>query len=161
MSRYASKTEVPVEKSQAELKRLLSRYGADGFMLGERRDQAVVQFAIRDRVIKFSLTMPDRNDDEFRFTQHRHVLRSDESAYKAWEQACRQRWRALCLFVRATLEAVEEGVVDFEDAMMPFTVLDGRETFAERYRGEVKKWLDSGSAPTHLSLPGVEESGTQ
>lgn len=157
MSRYANKTVVSVEKSQAELKRILTRYGADGFMLAERGTQAVVQFVIAKRIIKFALNMPDRDDDLFTLTAYRQTIRSEEAAYKAWEQACRQKWRALCLFVRATLEAVEEGVVDFDEAMMPFTVIDGRQTFAERYGEEVRKWVESGSAPTHLALPGVDE----
>lgn len=156
MTRYASNTQVPVEKSQAELKRLLTRYGADGFMLGERGIEAVVQFAISGRVIKFALTMPNPEDDEFRLTAHRRTVRSEDAAYKAWEQACRQKWRALCLFVRATLEAVEEGVVDFDEAMMPFTMINGRETFSERYGKEVQKWIERGDAPTLLALPGAE-----
>lgn len=158
MGRYASSTDVPVEKSQAELKKLLTRYGADGFMLGERGAQAVVQFVINARVIKFSLEMPDRNSDDFWYSPTRRNPRSDDAAYKAWEQACRQKWRALCLFVRATLEAVEEGVVDFDEAMMPFTMVDGRETFAERYGPELKKWIEGGRAPAHLALP-FEEGG--
>lgn len=153
MTRYANNTQVSVEKSQAELKRILTRYGADGFMLAERGTQAVVQFAIQKRVIKFALNMPDRDDDLFRLTAYRQTVRSEEAAYKAWEQACRQKWRALCLFVRATLEAVDEGVVDFDEAMMPFTMINGRETFSERYGGDVRKWIEAGSAPTHLALP--------
>lgn len=118
MKRYASNTDVSAEKSQAELKRLLTRYGADGFILGEIRQRACVQFAINGRVIKFSLEMPDR-------------------------------------FVRATLEAVEEGVVDFDEAMMPFTVVEGGQTFAERYGAEVSRWIEGGNAPKTLMLPGA------
>ena len=160
MSRYANKTEVSVEKSQAELKKILIRYGATAFMLGESGDRAMIQFSISGRIVKFTLEMPDRSSDDFLLTSSRGLERSEAAAYKAWEQACRQKWRALCLFVHATLEAVEEGVVDFDEAMMPVTLIDGRHTFHEKYGGDVKEWIKGGHAPAHLALPGVEESGT-
>ena len=34
MTRYASRTEVPVERSRAELERILHRYGCDAFAFG-------------------------------------------------------------------------------------------------------------------------------
>ena len=152
MGRYASSTTVSVEKSQGELKRLLSRYGADGFMLAETRTKAGIQFVIDRRCVKFQLELPDRED--FLHTPDRGLERSAATVRKLWEQACRQKWRALLLFVKATLEAVDEGVVDFDQAFMPFTVVDqSGQTFHDRYGGEFRKWLESGKAPAALALP--------
>ena len=39
------------------------------------------------------------------------------------EQACRQRWRALALIVKAKLEAVEAGISSFELEFLPYPML--------------------------------------
>lgn len=38
------------------------------------------------------------------------------------DQAHRQRWRALLLFVRAALEAVEQGAFRLEEALIPWAI---------------------------------------
>lgn len=59
--------------------------------------------------------------------------RSDDAAEKAWEQATRQRWRALHLVVKAKLEAVESGITVFDDEFLAHIVLpDG---------GTVGRWM--------------------
>lgn len=154
MGRYAANTEVSVERSQAELRKILARYGAEGFLFGEFKNQAAIQFGIRGRVVKFALDLPDPADDRFTKTPSRGRLREQRAAEAEWEKACRQKWRALCLFVRSTLEAIEEGVIDFEDAFMPFTVLSGGQTVGERYRKDVAGWLSAGEAPRRLQIGG-------
>lgn len=40
----------------------------------------------------------------------------------AWEQACRQRWQALLLAIKAMLEAVAAGIAQFEDEFLAYLV---------------------------------------
>lgn len=48
-------------------------------------------------------------------------------AHQAWEQACRQRWRALSLCIKAKLEAVAAGITTFEHEFLAhFLTGDGR-----------------------------------
>ncbi len=69
---YAKDTSVSVEKSQSELKSMLTRYGAGKTMLAEDHDsgEAVVQFVANDRLIRFRLSLPQRSDKKFWFTAH-------------------------------------------------------------------------------------------
>ncbi len=114
MSRYAEQTSVPVERSRAEIETCLARYGAThfGYMCGP--DNAQIEFLASDRRVRFVLPLPSRGDKAF---SHRHDGRSKiwrprtpEDSARAWEQACRQRWRALCLAVKAKLETVATGI---------------------------------------------------
>jgi hypothetical protein len=79
--------------------------------------RAVIEFSHEDRRIRFVLPLPDRNARQFAHTPTRGTRRTDAEAYKAWEQACRQRWRALALAIKAKLEAVEAGITDFQSKM--------------------------------------------
>lgn len=125
MARYAENTSVSVANSKAEIERILERYGAAQFLSGWTNDRAVIGFTMKERQIRFVLQMPDREDREF--TTHSRGKRTEEAAYKAWEQACRQRWRALALVIKAKLEATSAGIAEFEDEFMANIVMpDGR-----------------------------------
>lgn len=129
MSRYAENTSVSVSSSKAEIERLIERYGASGFMSGWDATRAVIAFAMNDRQVKFVLPMPAR--DERRFTHHSRGLRTADAALKGWEQACRQRWRALALVIKAKMEAIESGISEFDDEFMAHIVLPNGRTVSE------------------------------
>lgn len=76
--------------------------------------------------------MPKR--DEKCFTHHARGMRTPDAAMKEWEKACRQRWRALALVIKAKLEAVESGISVFEDEFMANIVLPGGRTVSEEIR---------------------------
>jgi hypothetical protein len=133
MTRYAKDTSVPVERSKAELEKTLIRYGASGFYSMWEGTQAVIGFKILDancieqemppRLVKIEIPLPAKDDDAFMYTETGRE-RSDAQAFKAWEQACRSRWRAVNLIVKAKLEAIECGIstIDREflaDIVMP------------------------------------------
>ncbi|WP_210205670.1 hypothetical protein [Pseudaminobacter salicylatoxidans] len=48
----------------------------------------------------------------------RGKTRTVDSAMAAWEQACRSRWRALYLCIKAKLESIDSGIETFEDAFL-------------------------------------------
>ncbi len=126
MIRYAANTEVSSGKSQSEIERTLLRYGANGYRRGwvERDDKRrieSIEFAVHNREIRFVLPMPSRSDDEFVLTPTGKE-RSESAAEAQWEQACRQRWRALNLAIKAKLEAVECGISEFEQEFMAHIV---------------------------------------
>lgn len=124
---YASSTGVSSDKSRAEIERTLSRYGASTFAYGWDAGAAMIAFTANDRQIRFVLPMPDRNSREFTHTPERRTPRSTAAADAAYEQAVRQRWRALALVIKAKLEAVEAEIVTFEAEFAMHMVLpDGR-----------------------------------
>lgn len=153
---YAKETSVPVEKSRAEIEKIVSRYGAKGFLSGWEDDMAMITFKVRERQIRFMLRLPDSSAREFHFTQHKQTQRTPEQAYQAWEQACRQRWRALLLSVKAKLEAVESGIAEFEQEFMPYIVIPATgQTIAETILPQMESVLTSGKLPPLLPGPVV------
>lgn len=124
---YASSTSVSSDKSRAEIERTLTRYGASTFAYGWQSDAAMIAFTANDRQIRFVLPMPDRASREFTHTPSKGIRRDQAAADAAYEQGVRQRWRALALVIKAKLEAVEAGIVTFEDEFAMHMVLpDGR-----------------------------------
>jgi hypothetical protein len=153
MSRYAENTSVSSERSRAEIEQTLSRYGADGFMYGWDGGTAVLAFHMHGRRIRFDLQMPERNAEEFTKTETGRD-RSAAQAAKAWEQACRQRWRALALVIKAKLEAVESGITMFEEEFLAHIVLPNGGTVGGWMLPQVKDAYQSGQMPPLLPKPG-------
>ena len=146
---YAENTSVSTEKSRAEIERTLQRYGADQFMYGWDQERAVVGFRMVGRQIKFLLPMPDKNSKEFTSTPTGKT-RKETQAYAAWEQACRQKWRALSLVIKAKLEAVEAGIAIFEDEFMANIVLPNGSTVSEFMLPQITTAYESGEMPKML-----------
>lgn len=134
--RYAAGTDVSSDRSRAEIERTLTRYGARAFSYGWQDDQAAIQFVAHERRIRFVLPLPGRDDREFTLTPTGRD-RSRSAAEQAYEQAVRQRWRALALMVKAKLEGVESGIVSFEDEFLAHTVLPSGRTVAEEIAPQV------------------------
>ena len=109
MTRYASDTSVPADRSRLEIEATLRRYGATEFASGWSERKAVIGFRISDLQIRFELQMPDPADPEFTHTPGRGQKRTQAAAQAAWEQATRQRWRALALVVKAKLPSLMAG----------------------------------------------------
>ncbi len=147
--RYATDTTVSSERSRGEIEKVLSRYGATQFMYGwgehEGREVAIVGFRAHDRQIRFYLTMPDKNSREFTHTPGRGNIRTPEAAQKEWEQAGRQRWRALALTIKALLEAIEVGILTFEEAFLSHIMLPDGSTVADVVLPKVAEAYKSGT----------------
>ena len=124
--RYAAATEVPSDRSRTEIERTLRRYGATAFAYGWEGATAHVGFKLAGRQIRFTLPLPDPESREFTVTATGRQ-RSTSAAEEAYEQAVRQRWRALALVIKAKLEAVEAGISTVEDEFLHAIALpDGR-----------------------------------
>ena len=50
---YAKRTDTTAEESQMEIRKLLQRYGASGFIFGETPSRAQIGFEMRDRRVIF------------------------------------------------------------------------------------------------------------
>lgn len=151
---YAKNTTVAVETSRNEIERTLTRYGANKFMYGWDGDGAMIAFVIDtpegQRQIRFVLRLPAR--DENRFVFHSRGRRTAEGAEKEWEQACRQRWRALALVVKAKLESVESGIATFEQEFLAYIVLPDGGTVGDWVNPQLAQAYESGGMPRRLEL---------
>lgn len=119
-------------------------------MYGWQDNAAVVAFRAHDRRIRFILPLPDKG--ERRFVEHSRGRRTPEAALKEWEQATRQRWRALALVIKAKLEAVESGISEFEDEFLANIMLPSGATVGEWMKPQVAEAYRVGSMPTLLPM---------
>lgn len=146
---YAETTTVSVERSRAELERTLARYGASAFGYMTSSGSATVMFEAHNRRIRFDLPLPEAN--EKRFTHHARGTRTAAQATAQWEQACRQRWRALNLAVKAKLEAVDAGISEFEDEFLAFICLPNGQTMSDVARPAIANAYETGTMPALMA----------
>ena len=106
--RYAQNTKVLVSRSQAELERSVSRYGASAFMVGWEGDEATVGFRINNLAIRFNL------------------------AHSQDERETRRLWRALVMVVKAKLEAVASDISTLEQEFLAWVVMPDGTTIGQR-----------------------------
>lgn len=156
--KYAAQTEVGADKSKAEIERILVRYGATAFMHGWECNRAMIGFEAQGRRYRIVLPLPNPDDAAFTRTPARGRPRSKAQAWSAWEQATRQRWRALVLWIKAVLEAVECGITTLEGALQPFVVLPDGRTTGEWLSPQIEQAYDTGRMPPMLPAPHAEES---
>jgi hypothetical protein len=160
MTRYAENTEVSSSRSRDEIERTLERYGADQFLYGWQDANAVVGFRMNGRMIRFVLPLPSRGDKAFTEYESRGKVwvRSEEAARKLYEQAVKQRWRALALVIKAKLEAVESGISVFDDEFMANIVLPGNQMVGDWLRPQIEEAYRIGATPALLPmLPAPEK----
>lgn|SRR3990167_231325 len=147
MGIYARKTSVSSERTVAEIQKTLVRYGAQKFAYMSQDCAAMVVFEAKNRRVRFVLPLPNPADRKFTHTSGRDNERSPEAAYKEWEQACRQSWRALLLSIKAKLETVESGIATFEDEFLSYILLPGNKTFGERMIPKIDEIYKAGKVP--------------
>jgi len=152
MSRYAAETNVSAEKSRMEIEATLKKYKASHFGYATGPLGARVMFILNDRQIRFDLPLPDAHKKEFTHTPGRGQLRSDEARIAAWEQACRQRWRALALVIKAKLEAVDTGITTVEDEFLANTVMPDGSTMGEWAQPQIDRAYKLGHMPAMLRI---------
>lgn len=145
MPTYASATDVSSDRSQQEIQRTLRRYGATQFAMGWTNSQAMIGFVIKDREVRFLLPMPDPQDRKFTHTPSKGLRRTAAQQEAEYEQAVRQRWRALNLVIKAKLEAVEAGIVDFDTEFLGQIVLPNGATVAETVIPRMQDTLAGGN----------------
>lgn len=153
---YAADTSVSQEKSRAEIERIIGRYGADYFTYGWSQEKAMVGFVMNGRQVRFILPMPDRDDRKFTVTPTGR-RRSPSAAEEAWEQAGRQRWRALALVIKAKLEAVESGIVTFDEEFGMHFLLPNGQTVGDWVAPQIEAAYETGTMPSMLPMLEIEE----
>lgn len=144
---YAADTTVTPERTRTELEKLLQAHGASGFSYAWQDSTARVEFLIGGRHVRLTVPLPPASGFEFTATRQRRTAASAKAAH---EKALRARWRALLLIVRAKLEAIATGVVDFDSEWLPYLVLPDGRTVAEVAVPEVVAAYSTGVTPQLL-----------
>lgn len=146
---YAQRTDVPSDRSRAEIERTLRRYGAGAFAYGWADHTAQVMFEMTGRRIQFRLPLPDPAAAEFTQTPTGRD-RSSAAAEREYEQAVRQRWRALALVIKAKLEAVEAGITTVEEEFLAHIVLPDGGTVGQWARPQLEQVYATSTMPALL-----------
>lgn len=156
VTRFAATTEVSVERSRAEIEKLITRYGATSTAFMNAPGRAMIMFEAQERRIVFELPLPDPADENFRLTPTGREKRNPSSYYAAWEQACRQRWRALALVIKAKLEAVESGITTFEDEFLAHIIMPDGISVGNHIKPSIAAWYAGGKMRPLLPPPQKE-----
>lgn len=128
MTQYARGTDVSVDRTRAELERLLTAHGATGFGYGWESGHHRVVFRVADRMIRLEVSEPGRAE----FTRTPTGLsRSEAQITERVFAETRRRWRSLLLVTKARFVAIEDGVMTLEQAFMADVVLPDGQTVSE------------------------------
>jgi len=148
-ARYAAGTDVPTDRSIAEVRRILRNYGATGFVFAEDETRAVIGFVVHDRQVRFVLPMPDPKDREFTRTPTGRS-RTAVAAKAEYEAAVRQVYRVFVVVIKAKLAAVESDLISFEDEFLAFLVLPGGQTVGDVTRAGIAEAYATKQVPALL-----------
>jgi len=144
MSRFAENTGVEVAKSQGEILALVQKRGATDFMSGCYQGRHFVAFMYRGYPIK--LTCPALDPKKLRTPA-------------AVQQEERRQWRVMLLWVKAQLEAIDNGLLEPFAVFMPYMQLaDGRDVQQAAKEEGVAKFLAKTLALGAPALPAPESA---
>lgn len=152
MPTYAKRTEVAPERSRSEIERTLQRYGATGFMYGWSEKGAVIGFMMQKKQYRITLRLP--SVEEFQ-TNAIGAKRPSAQMRSAFDQATRQRYRALALVIKAKLEAVESKISTVETEFLTWMVLPNGQTVGQWMMPQLDDIYARGKMPP--LLPGGDD----
>lgn len=156
MTRYAQGTSVSIYRSQEEISRILHRYGATDFTFGLKQTGAAIQFRLDHRTIRITLPFPDQTDPQFWCGPKGKKRRTENQAFTAYEQACRQCWRALALVVKAKLEAVAAGITTVEQEFLAHILLPNGKTVGQFIAPQIETAYSKRTMPPLLEFGGAQ-----
>jgi hypothetical protein len=133
---------VPVDRSRNEIERTLLRFGAEGFGYAWEGSMEAVHFVYRGKQVRLRVPMPNS---------------ASYTTDRAREQERRRRWRVLAMSVKATVVAVDEGLIQFEEAFLAWFVLPSGHTLGEALVPRLEAAAREGQLPT-LALPSPDRT---
>lgn len=138
---YAANTSVSIDRSQAEIKKILTKYGATSFAFAEGKGNAMLMFELKNRRICFKLPMltpPSPN--------------ATQASIKTYDQVCRSRWRSLVLGIKAKLECVNSEITTLENEFMAHIVMPNGQVFGEWAVPQIESSYQTNAMPPLLGM---------
>lgn len=144
MGRFAETTTVEVGKSQGEIVAMVTKRGATDFLCGRMDGRHMVAFMYRGFPVK--LTCPALDPKKLRTPD-------------AIMQEERRQWRVMLLWVKAQLEAIDNGLLEPFAVFMPYMQLkDGRTVSEAAKQDGVAKLLSTTLSLGQPALPAPEDA---
>lgn len=152
--KYAANTTVSIGRTRDEIERTLERFGADQFIWGrdDRQGSVTVAFSKGQRSYRFTIYQPDAA--EFKKTPTGRV-RYSGTVGDLVDKEQRRRFRSLANFIKATLDAVESGIITADEALLPWAMLPGGRTVSEVALSQLS---ENGHVDLRLALPKGEQA---
>ena len=104
-------TTVTVERSQSEINRLLYNHGCEATRFTNTPDGAIIDFIrleVKDgRERRIAVSLPVR----YRL--------SEKMTQKQMQQHIRTKWRSVFYWLKAQFDAMDQGIIAYEEAFMP------------------------------------------
>ncbi len=158
-----STTEVAVERSQGEVRKLLYTHGATNFSFSEGFSAgahwASVEFVHNDHLVRVRVPLKVLDLKKVKAKADRSRTKtSSQIAHEMVEQEARRIWRVLVHGLKARLVSVEEGVETFEQAFLSHLVdPNTNQTLWEATRGLIESGvLRLGGAGIEFRPPSLE-----
>lgn len=135
---FAEHTTVPVEKTRAEIEKLVTKYGAVEFSSGWNGKVASIQFMAEGRRVRFTVVLPDpewAKDKLMNAPRSRYYDRKlipAAALVPLVDGEHRRRWRCLLLAIKAKLEIVQSEIATFDEEFLSHVVMDDGKTIFER-----------------------------
>lgn len=163
--RFGDSTNVPVEKTRAELDQLLGKHGATQRASYQDDDNglAVIQCRIASRMVRFEVSIPavktfapkswagipGCGEGGSNTQQNRAAFMR-----KRQEQAARAAWRRLLLVTRAKLELIADGGSTVEREFLADILLPDGRTVGRALAEPLQQAYETGGMPKLLLGPG-------
>lgn len=125
--RYATGTDVSVERSRGEISAILTSHGVlrMGWSMGPEGDE--LGFELQGGTFRFSIRKPTLEDVQAMKRADGKDLRYIQNWPAHVDAEWRRRWRANVLLLKAKLEFIDGGDTTIDRELLPYRVLrDGR-----------------------------------
>lgn len=153
---YAQNTSIPIEKTRAEIERFMLKRGAGQFMsaIDQENARSITGWTMEGRMVRITLNLPDPKDHRFNRRRTRWGwsdadLPADRKR-ELYEQACRARFRALLLIIKAKFEAIDAGLSTSEKEFFADTVTADGSTVFEAVTPALEEMYRTGRMPKLL-----------
>jgi hypothetical protein len=149
---YASRTKVTKNDTIGDLETILGKHGATSFIAGTHEGDATIAFHVAGLNILMRVPLPKITERRFTHSETGRT-RSPDKIRDEHQTAIRATWRALLLFVKAKLVAVDQGLTTIEQEFLPHILLPGGTTLAETALPAIREAYATGQIPPLLPGP--------
>lgn len=146
--RAFEETTVSADKTKAEIRAMLLKYGAEQFGIIEGPGRAVIGFTAHGRTVRIEVPVPDPQRPPLPAPDARS--RGAKAVQAALDQEERRIWRAVRLWIFGQLEAIRSSIRTFEIAFLSDTVLPSGQTFSEWAEPQIERQVAAGEMPALL-----------
>lgn len=136
---YASKTSVNVDRSMSQVRQILMSYKATAVAIAETSEGAVTKFLFEGKVYQFKITYPGIAEERICFKKGGQK-RTDAQKIAEIEGEKRRLWRCMVLYIKAAIEAHENGLIDMKKSMVAHMMIPQGGTLYEHIEKDISRF---------------------